>query len=336
MNNQSWFLVGSFGGWKRWGMLAGVLAVGVTATEVADACTFPRLPPALDGYPGDGAVDVPIDVVPFYDAGAAELGWDERGLRGGTLTLRDANGTEVPITLQEPHPGTLALVPGAELEPNAHYSLELAPSDAGNESFSTLLEFETGTQRAAAPEPPPAFLQHYEFLDGQEAACASNWRRGTCLAFPAGVTLVGTYADAHGTPWGSFNDHVWTKPTFVDLTGIDQGTPYECVELRMRAANGTFSEPTRLCGADAPFFELDGNDGAVCTPDGISFQGRLVTDSAPSDAGERPTGRDSGCSVTGSGKSANGLIPWLMLLAGARLIRDRIVPAKRQTSMKRV
>jgi hypothetical protein len=322
MSDQSWLLLGSFRGWMRWGMLAGVLAVGVTATEVADACTFPRLPPQLDGYPGDGAVDVPIDVVPFYDAGAAWLGWDERGLQGGTLTLRDPNGTEVPITIQDPHTRTLTLVPDAELQPNAHYSLELAASDAGNEAVSMILEFETGTHRAAAPEPPPAFLQHYEFLDSREPACASNWRRGTCLAFPDGVTVVGTYTDADGTPWGSFNGELWTKPTFVDLTGIDQGTPYECVELRTRAANGTFSEPTRLCGADAAFFALDGNDGAVCTPEGISFQSRLVTNPAPLD-GARPVGPGWGCSVTGSGKSANTRIPWLMLLAGAGLIRGR-------------
>jgi hypothetical protein len=290
----------------------------------------------LEGYPADGAVDVPIDVVPFYSTDAAWLGWDETGLQGGTLTLRDANGTEVPIDIRDPHPSTLTLAPDAELEPNARYSLELSAAGPGNEPTSAIVEFETGTARAAAPEPPSAFLQHYEFLDYQQDSC-SMARRGTCLAFAEGLTIVGTYTDADGLPWSTYNDYLWTQPVFVDLTGIEQGTPFDCVELRTRAANGTLSEPTTVCGSDGPYFDLDGkalkrNARAVCTPEGISFKGRLVTDPAPAEPeAASAEGGGGGCSVTSSGRGVNTLTPWLMLLAAMRLIRGRNLAAKRRT-----
>jgi MYXO-CTERM domain-containing protein len=108
--------------------------------------------------------------------------------------------------------------------------------------------------------------------------------------------------------FGVHGPYLYERGAWTNLSGIDQGTQDNCVELRTRAANGTYSEPIVLCGKDAPHYRLTGSPDLTCTADGLAQDGKLVTGSAAS------------CSFT-SGQS--GVTPFWLTLAAVLALRRR-------------
>jgi hypothetical protein len=68
------------------------------------------------------------------------------------------------------------------------------------------------------------------------------------------TTVQVTYIDSFGqevaslSPDGQLIGYLQGGPFFDNLSGLDQGTNFECAKLRTRAINGSLSEPVVLCG----------------------------------------------------------------------------------------
>jgi MYXO-CTERM domain-containing protein len=72
-----------------------------------------------------------------------------------------------------------------------------------------------------------------------------------------------------GSPYlDLYFDAVW-----ANLSGVNQGTPYECAVLRTRGADGTMSEAVDICRDDADTVTLPDVDGLECTENGLVKNG---------------------------------------------------------------
>lgn len=102
----------------------------------------------------------------------------------------------------------------------------------------------------------------------------------------------------------------------TNLSGHEQGTEFRCVRLRMRALNGTYSEPVKACRADyGPPVEIRAR-AIAC---GAITESTVVEQDVSMEAS---TGE--GCSVSRSSQSAalNLLIALATLLLSGRQRRD--------------
>ena len=247
------------------GVLAGSVALLVLARSAA-ACSYAEPPPELRGVPSDGQEDVPTDVVPVYSVSSLNAFGDPSGL----FRLRSVDGDEVAITTSPAGNWHGELRPEAALEPFTAYVVE-AYGRSGEEGVTVSLTFTTGAgPLARAPEPPPAFVQHFELApDAEWSSCDTD--RGTCLAVPRGDLYLLTYDGGVAPDPGYLID----GPYATDYSGI---SGIQCLEVRRRAINGSYSEPTRVCLGDAPSFVLEGDSSMTCTEAGIVHAGALVTD----------------------------------------------------------
>ncbi len=276
-------------------LVASVGAITFAASRDAEACSTIRPPPALVGFPSDGATDVPTDVVAFYDMTLAHF--DVTGLPDMNFVIRSAAGAEIGATAQKAYAWQFELTPMESLEPNTEYILETTlPAYDGEPATTGRVAFTTGAgPLSAAPEAPTGvFLQHYRINRKPLSSCDPH-PSGTCLALPAGAALTATYTwqEEEQSP-----SYLLEQPLFIrDLSGINQGTPFECINLRTRAANGTLSPPTTLCGAGAPLFEL-GDTDIACTPDGLTLRGQLASEMDPGELAADPDASSEGCSLT--------------------------------------
>jgi hypothetical protein len=136
------------------------------------------------------------------------------------------------------------------------------------------LTFTTGAgPLARAPEPPPAFLQHFELgPDVDWTSC--DLGGGTCLALPKGDLYLMTHDGGVAPDAG----YLLNGPHVTDYSGI---AGIQCLQIRRRAINGSYSEATRVCLGDAPAFVLEGDSSMECTEAGIVHAGALVTDIPP-------------------------------------------------------
>lgn len=247
------------------------LAAAIGATTVigwadpARACSTSLPPVTLDGYPMNGDADVPVDVVPVYDAVAAQI-LDATGTGSSSFTLRSSSGELVRVTPVRTFVWSIELIPERELEPNTAYTLEATLEPFQGPTTIVMVDFHTGAERAAAPSvPTDSFLQHYRLAGGDKTSCSPP-AAGTCIAFTRG-TMTATFVDEFDQEHEPA--YLYSHPTFTNLSGIDQGTNFKCVKLRERAKNGVVSEPLELCGAGAPVVELEG-DKVACTVQGVT------------------------------------------------------------------
>jgi len=114
------------------------------------------------------------------------------------------------------------------------------------------------------------------------------------MAHPTDTFVEHFYLDSVDDPsiyeggFGVQGPYLYGQSAWTNLSGIDQGTPYQCVRLRTRAYDGTYSEPVVLCGKDAPHYVVEGSAMLECTPQGLAhdaerllFPTRLVSHTLP-------------------------------------------------------
>jgi hypothetical protein len=299
----------------------------------AAACLTPTPPPAFDGYPRDGGVDIPTDVIPVFDGQLLGLG---RPIPTDVVfELRTEAGETIALTPRQPFVWHFELVPASPLAPHTRYTLR------GKSAGELSLSFTTGAGPLVGPVAAPrATMQHYTSAAGYGTSCDPSIR-GTCIAhqgdgFVEHVTTNGT---------------MWTQPylhrgySWANLTGFEQGAPFDCVQLRTRAANGRFSDPVLLCGKDAPHHELPTANGVTCDASGLSYKGKpaaefplypvapppRVPDGGAGDGSPVPTAASaaasssSGCSHGGTRPSA---VPLGLVLAVLVALRRRSRPLR--------
>ncbi|HEX2872555.1 MAG TPA: Ig-like domain-containing protein [Polyangiaceae bacterium] len=279
------------------------LGLAAAAPKSAHACTTLRPPAVLVGYPADGQVEVPTDVVPFYSVFDAHI----EGVATAQFKLTSSEGAVIAVQPKLSHVWHADLLPSQLLEPNTKYRVELSlPS---GESVSGI-SFTTGAGPfEGTPPPPSASLQHYQFAPSVPLTSCSPPRTGTCVALTA--------------DWPTEVTHLWNgnvDPTYVylyegsfftNLSGLEQGTPFDCVSLRSRAPNGVYSTPVELCRDDGPLLTLSDTDPITCTADGLlqePAQARTPNEAEdpPSDAdvdGADGANESASCSLRAPGGS---------------------------------
>jgi hypothetical protein len=284
----------------------------------AAACLTQTPPPALEGYPRDGSVDVPTDVIPVFDG--SRIGSGASMAPAAVFELKTDAGETIALTTQQPFVWHFELVPASALAPRTRYTVRSKP--AGELSLS----FTTGDGPLAGPPAGPrATMQHYTSTGGPGTSCDPSVR-ATCIAHTGGDFVE--YVFTNGTTWTQpylRQDYFW-----ANLTGFDQGTSLDCVRLRTRAANGRLSDPVLLCGKDALHHALPTASGVKCDASGLTYKGKpaaefplypvapppRVADGGAGDGSPVPTGASttsgsssSGCSYGGSrGAAPLGLV----------------------------
>lgn len=269
------------------GALLGVVAVDLPK---AQAClTDPGEPDFGWGEPADGASGVPTDVIPYYPIPFAAL-MSDSGVPG-TFMLKTMAGVEVTVTPRRVHYWNYELVPDEALAPDTEYELT-GSWLVGTEMIAKTIHFTTGAgPLEGAPEMPAAMLEHYRIMVDAFTSC-DPWPTGTCLSFGDPALMVEyTHVDELGQ---HDEPYLGRGSAMIDIAGIDQGTPYVCVELRTRAMNGALSEPQTLCREDGALFELTSTDVA-CTPDGLTSSTKKIP--GIPDAGGLGTGDPDGGDV---------------------------------------
>jgi hypothetical protein len=252
------------------GTLSGSVALvaSFALARPALACSYPQPPPELRGAPSDGQQNVPTDVVPVFDMSRLALGEDPV-----TFSLRTAAGDEVGFSVADVANWQRELRPRAALEPNTDYIIE-AHASYGGAPVTVSLAFATGAgPLAEAPHPPSVLLQHYEFApDVAWSDC--DMPRGTCVAVGEGAL----YELSHDGGVAPEAPYLINGPFATDFSGIDG---IRCLSLRLRALNGTYSEPTRICLDSASSYVLAGDTSMTCTNLGIVHGGVLALTQGP-------------------------------------------------------
>ena len=306
------------------------------APEPAHACSYMRGPAVLQGYPVEGQIDVPTDVRPVFSSFAAWI--DDFDMQSPVFELATASGQSVAVTPRRSFIGGFEVIPDVALESQTVYtltgrwtSLSTPPMEV-----SVSLSFTTGAGPVADPPPSvSASLQHYVF-DGRDLSSCNSPRTGTCVSFPADVMVKFTHIDNLGQEWGDYLPdgeligYLQGGPFFVNLSGIDQGTPFECIKLSARAPNGTFGEPLMLCGRDGPSYGLSGSRVIACTSAGLTHDGRLASRLTTSDERRILTqGGGGGCALAGE-PSAGAAPPTVVLLLAGLGVAARVRQRRRR------
>lgn len=261
-------------------LIAGVLLVAVCVMPSrADACsTTPPDPDFGWGEPSDDSTDVPTDVILYYPIPIAAL--SAEGVPG-TFRLTTMDSIEVAITPRRVHYWNYELVPAEALAPNTTYELT-GTWTVGTEEVAKTIRFTTGAGPLEdAPAKPDVMVEHYQLMTDVQSSCDPS-PSGTCLSY-GDADLFVEYAYVDG--FDQVHEPYLTRgAAMIDISGIDQGTPFECVQLRTRAMNGTYSEPARLCRGAGALAQLTSPD-LGCTPEGLT-SATTPMDIDPYDAGE--------------------------------------------------
>ena len=231
------------------------------------------------GLPTDGQHDVPTDVVPLYDLERLNARIDYQV----SFVLRTEGGEPVAIETGELAHVAEEIHPLEALAPLTAYVLEaVAQPPEGGAPTTLTVRFTTGTAPLSEPPVAPrASLHHWRFAPDVQLTTCDEPVTGTCVALsPDELTEV--VATTSGGTLSSVAYFIAEGPRTLNLTSDE--SPYTCVRLRQRAMNGTYSEPTVLCGDDAETQTLAGNPSFRCTPTGIEHDGPPTEPPAP-DAG---------------------------------------------------
>jgi hypothetical protein len=185
---------------------------------------------------------------------------------------------------------TFEVVPSSPLAANTTYTLHGSWTTLDNDTFEDDVTFTTGAgPLTTAPAAPDVTIAHYHYALAEPSACTAP-EYGTCVSFPlvpGGIIEAAHIDDFEQRQEGYF----YFGPFFANLSGVQQGTNFKCIELRARALNGTFSEPVRRCGADVAITEIAGRPDVGCTSTGLSWTGMNESEQATGgdpDAGGEP------------------------------------------------
>lgn len=305
------------------------LALAASAPKSAHACTTLAPPAALIGYPADGQTDVPTNVVPFYNVADARIG----DVATAQFELTSAEGAVIEVQAARSHVWHADLVPSELLQPNTEYRIEVS---LPNGEMVTGVSFTTGAGPSeGAPPPPSATLQHYQFAPDVPLSSCSPLQTGTCVALPGDLaTEVTNLWNGNADPTYVY---LYEGSFFTNLSGLDQGTPFDCVSLRSRGPNGVYSTPVELCRGDGPLLTLSGSDQITCTAKGL-LQGptQQGTPNEPEDSPSDPnavpaadgTADDKGANEIASctlaaPRGSDGWQPFALLIAAALGRRQR-------------
>jgi hypothetical protein len=316
---------------------------------------YATAPPALEGSPADGDTDVPTDVLPFYDANAAWLAVDSLPAQNPSFILTSSKGDAIRATFAKSHVWTVTLTPERQLEPQTTYTLRgtwdlMGTGTGGPTSADVAILFTTGAgPYTGVPPAPAARLQHYQIKGAAVTSC-SPAQTGSCVSFADGSLPMASTPFIGGADGGfPFGPYLYRRAFYTDLSGIMQGTPFDCIRLTSRAPNGKDSDPTVLCRSDGPLLMLTGSDQITCTSRGIEHDGVVYPPGDMEDAGgtkgdgstggmgvggasgDEPASRES-CTVS-SGRQRGGFTAgalWVLAVGGwlrgfrrARLRADR-------------
>jgi hypothetical protein len=288
----------------------------------ARACSIAAPPAALVGYPANGQVGVPTDVVPFYDMSTARIG----DIASAEFELLSAAGDAIALLAEERYSRKVELVPASPLLPNTKYRIRLAVPNG--ESVNGV-EFITGSGAyEGTPAPPSASLQHYQLEYDSHSSCGPS-RTGTCVMLDGSVPVEVSYA----SPGGVDPTYVYLQEAsfLTNLSGIEQGTPYDCVVLRARAPNGVFSEPVERCREDGAMLTFSNAARLTCTSAGLLHEPLPQPEPDETTTGEVSPPKGDGAADDGDGNdgparkaesvscsisapSAHGLAPLLGLV----------------------
>lgn len=235
------------------------LGLAFASPRSARACSTAPSPAALVGYPGDGETNVPTDVVPFYNIAIARIA----DVATAQFALTSAAGDTMAVQAELSHAWHVDLVPVEPLQPNTSYRIGLSLPDG--ESVSGVSFTTSAGPFQGVPAPPTASLQHYQFASSVPYSSCSPSRTGTCVALSKGLPVEMTHL------WNGNADHyvyLYEGSVFANLSGIDQGTPFDCIRLRSRAPNRVYSAAVQLCRDDGPLVTLT-SDEITCTAEGL-------------------------------------------------------------------
>lgn len=307
---RKWWGVGGVPVVRRTALCGLMLMAGMLPLRPAKACSTALPPASLLGYPEDGAVEVPTDVIPSYDRVFGRLGSVDPGTT--SIQLVGDNGDTVAATARFTYVWNFEIVPERSLTPLTRYTLQGhwiggPPSPVTPVDIS--IAFTTGGGPVSVPPAAPmAQMQHYQ-IKGVSLTSCDPFPAGTCVAVPAATAVQATHVDDLGQE--DQYVYLYNQSFMTNLSGIDQGTPFVCVRLRTRAANGSLSEPVELCGKDARSFEVH-TAKVGCSSEGLTADGHAVSSVALSDAHLA-----AGCAVggEGTGASASAVTAWFVLLS---------------------
>jgi hypothetical protein len=247
----------------------------LAAPSAALACLV-ALSPELHGYPSDGAVSVPTDVIPLYRAPAPTGGDTAAWVSNATLT---SGADTIRLTPRNVEGIFVELVPQGALAANTEYTLSVVWTAQG--AFASpgqdALSFTTGAGPSQVDDSAPrASISHYRNGSGSSCASASN----SCFSLASNEVYVWQFvgADYKRVSIGSFQTNMY---------GAEQGHPFDCVLLQRRAPNGQLSKVSSICTFDGPMFdlaslhenprELGSIASPICDQYGLTWSGQLVS-----------------------------------------------------------
>lgn len=292
---------------------AAIFAAISSSAAHSHACSFDAPPVGLVGYPSHGAA-VPTDVVPIYDALAANVLTPEM-LASASFVLRSASGTVVPTTAAtSTYPWHFELMPAGLLAANTTYVLEATlPSRYPPDPVKHTITFWTGEGPAAPPAPPnDVLIQNYAY-DGPLLDSCDPPRHGTCVAVPEGHSIVWQHEPPRHAP------ALLRAPAMNNFMNASSGPPSGCLSLRTRGHNGALSEPVLKCAETTPLFQLSSIQSLKCTSAGLMETKPVSPTPAP------------GCSMTaGSIPNSRGWLASVLALIGLLRVTHARRTAARQ------
>jgi hypothetical protein len=207
----------------------------------------------------------------------------------GTFTLKAIDSVEVAVTPRRVHYWNYELVPAEALEPNTAYELT-GSWLVDTEVVGKTIRFTTGAGPLEdAPAKPSARIEHYQLTGSEQSSC-NPAPTGSCLSF-------GDYSLVEYAHVDTFNQvgepYLARSAAMTNLSGVDQGTSYECVQLRTRAMNGTYSEAQTLCRDDGELYQLT-SIVPGCTVAGLTSDGTPVVDVPDAGDDAAPPSVDAG------------------------------------------
>ena len=286
-----------FGGVWRWVRGLSFLAVGLLAApEPARACSIQAVL-ELRGAPQDGEVEVPTDVVLFYNQFSAGV---DSGMPPA-FSLSSEAGEAVALQYRPLDPSNFELTPETALLPHTRYTLRVGAPAGASPSSDLSLSFVTGAGPVVEPPEAPAARAVNYVRDPPSNSSCDQPPTGTCVAMDDSLVWELTPLDS----FGQLHDPYLIRGSI--FWSFDTG--FSCLELRRRAANGTYSEPQTLCGADGETQMVGGEGYLRCTSDGVTIGPWLVDDDSGA-GGEGGSGatephqdrlvKGCSCSVPGS------------------------------------
>lgn len=275
------------------------------------------------GYPADGQADIPTDVVPFYNVLDARIG----DVATAQFELTSSDGAVIAVHAEPSHVWYADLSPVELLLPNTEYRVGVS---LPNGETVRGVSFRTGAGPfEGTPPPPSASLQHYRFAPDVPLTSCSPSQTGTCVALAGGWP---TEVTNHGNGSADLTYvYLYEGSFFTNLSGLEQGTPFDCVSLRTRAPNGIYSTAVELCRDDGPLLTLSGSDRITCTLEGLMQpSAQPGTPNEPEDTPSDPdavpatdgaanvddANTSASCSLSAQGASGAGL-PFALVFAVA-------------------